>query len=944
MPRPFHELTLEQFETMVSDFPWRRRITEVHVHHTFRPNHTDFAARAPVQSIEAMFRFHTVERGFADIAQHVTIDPRGHIWTGRDWNRGPASATGFNGNEAAGPFMFEMIGNFDRGQDPWQADQQAAAIRVIAVIQRQFGLPPSAFRFHSEMSSKTCPGSSIRREDVLAAVTAAHKQLAGQRGARDAQSPERDNVERMLRLLNVNPRGVSTAPAENELPEGDMTLREAEVAAGAIRGSADSRAGEASPLTPEDLALLRRHVINMRMGALSSGGTFQTTEDDVKALFAEHLPKFLADRQRQTPGAPLKLVFFAHGGLNEEVESLRNARNRIAFYLANRCYPVFFIWETGVRETLVDIIRQLVGFGTGRAVGDVVTGLTDPVLEGAFRPAGFSMWVNMKRSAELGFLPKQGGTFLVEELARFWKQHSTEFEIHAIGHSAGSILLAYFLSALCAQPSNPPIDVRSLHFLAPAITVDLFNEKLADLAGNRVKSLVMYTMARDFELADAVGPYRKSLLYLVSRAFEDRSEMPILGLDESLRRDPDMTRFFGLLGGGQKRKAEVFFSVTEGGPRNSTIAKKHGDFDNDRLTMGSVMRRILDIKDDEPIVEFPETVARTVLDETRIIRPAAAPAAPAIVVAAAPAAPSASAGAAPSSGRRRAVCVGIDEYPGPNALAGCVNDANDWAAVLRGLQFETQVVTNQGATWDKLRVLLADLVSGARAGDTIVFQYAGHGTRVADLDGDEEGGRDSALCPIDFTEGHVLIDDDVRRIFETLPAGVNLTCFFDCCHSGTITRMVAPAGVRLVGDVRRRGLRATPEVEAAHAAFRQSMRSAAPAPRDVDGMKEVSFTACNDAQTAQEVDGHGQFTVRALAILREGLTGTMTNKEFHRRVTEAFGEMTVMQTPGIDCSNASTSRLLLGGPMSRESAAPAAGGDLGARLDAIERRLRAAGL
>ena len=127
MPRPFHELTLEQFEAIVADFPWRRRITEVHVHHTFRPNHADFAARAPVESIEAMFRFHTVERGFADIAQHVTIDPRGIIWTGRDWNRGPASATGFNGNANAGPFMFEMIGNFDRGQDPWQGAQQAAA-------------------------------------------------------------------------------------------------------------------------------------------------------------------------------------------------------------------------------------------------------------------------------------------------------------------------------------------------------------------------------------------------------------------------------------------------------------------------------------------------------------------------------------------------------------------------------------------------------------------------------------------------------------------------------------------------------------------------------------------------------------------------------------------------------------------------------------------------
>src|SRR5262245_60191143 len=145
MPKPFLELTLEQFESLVERFPWRRRIVEVHVHHTFRPNHADFAGRPPHQSIEGMFRFHTEEQHFSDIAQHITIDPRGTIWTGRDWNMAPASATGFNGNAAAGPFMFEMIGNFDNGQDQWKDPQRQVAIRVIAKLQDHFDLPSSAF-------------------------------------------------------------------------------------------------------------------------------------------------------------------------------------------------------------------------------------------------------------------------------------------------------------------------------------------------------------------------------------------------------------------------------------------------------------------------------------------------------------------------------------------------------------------------------------------------------------------------------------------------------------------------------------------------------------------------------------------------------------------------------------------------------------------------------
>ena len=86
MPRPFLELTLEQFADMLEQFPWRRRVTEVHVHHTFRPNHADFAARPPVQSIEGMFRFHTEERRLLrHRAAHHHRSAR-QIWTGRNWN------------------------------------------------------------------------------------------------------------------------------------------------------------------------------------------------------------------------------------------------------------------------------------------------------------------------------------------------------------------------------------------------------------------------------------------------------------------------------------------------------------------------------------------------------------------------------------------------------------------------------------------------------------------------------------------------------------------------------------------------------------------------------------------------------------------------------------------------------------------------------------------
>lgn len=895
MPRPFLELTVDQFSDLVQKFPWQRRITEVHLHHSWRPNHADFSARTAIQSMEAIYAHQTAQAGLSDLAQHVTIDPRGSIWTGRNWNDPPASANGFNGNSIAGPFMLQIIGNFDAGQDELRDQQLSTVIDVIAIVQKLWGLPPEAFRFHQEMGDKSCPGSSITKQSLLGAVNAAHPQWSVPKATVNGLGvPNGDATRNLLQLFNVTTASRAIAD-EGELPESDMTLHDVGVVTGRVApatGPGIAADGDQHDLTPDELLFLRRHVVNLRMGALSAGGLFHSPPEDVEAIFTEHLPKFMETHPK------LRLVFYAHGGLNEELEALKAARNRIPFYLENGCYPIFFVWETGPKETLIDILGDLIGVSTGRAVTDVITDMTDPALEAAFRHGGFTMWADMKLSAERAFLPRQGGTFFVEQLTKFWRDHSANMEMHAIGHSAGSIFHAHFLNLLCGQPANPPVEVKTLHFLAPAITVDLFADKLAPLIGGRIKSLTEFTMHKDFELADSVGPYRKSLLYLVSRSFEDSPETPILGLEESIRRDPDMIRFFGLL--GKKPKAELVFSVQENGPRQSSIARKHGDFDNDRFTMAGVMRRILDVADDVKIVEFPEFIARNVLETAKPVSLIQAPTST-VPALAAPA----------GKGRKIALCVGIDEYPNPYRLGGCVNDAKAWAAALKALRFDTKLMLNGDATWEGLCKALKDLVSDTRSGDVLVVQFAGHGTRVKDLDNDERSGRDSALCPVDFTSGGFLIDDDVREIFEKLPAGVNLTCFFDCCHSGTITRFLAPTPQKPAGDVRVRGFRAEPEMEEAHERFRENRASRANIPaRKSAAMREISFSACTDVQTAQEVDGHGQFTVRALKILAGGLNG-LTNASFLSKVQAAFGDDLGEQTPGLDCAKAAKNQILL---------------------------------
>ena len=97
---------------------------------------------------------------------------------------------------------------------------------------------------------------------------------------------------------------------------------------------------------------------------------------------------------------------------------------------------------------------------------------------------------------------------------------------------------------------------------------------------------------------------------------------------------------------------------------------------------------------------------------------------------------------------KRALCVGINDYPGTNSdLSGCVNDANDWAAALKTRKYDTVVLLDKKATRKGIVTALNELIQGAQAGDSLVFTFSGHGSWLPDDNGDEPDGRDEMLCP-----------------------------------------------------------------------------------------------------------------------------------------------------------------------------------------------------
>ena len=185
LPLVIRKYNIDEFAQTVDGFAWNTaRITEVHWHHTYLPNHALFRQRGAEQLVRDMYKFHTATRGWRHLGQHVTIDPEGFVWQGRPWNLQPASAVGHNGaDNGPHPFMFEMIGDFRTGQDSLTGAQLDAALLVTAIVQRKFGLGPEKLRFHKEMQPTDCPGD-LDKAEIIAGVTRMHQLLAqGRPGA-----------------------------------------------------------------------------------------------------------------------------------------------------------------------------------------------------------------------------------------------------------------------------------------------------------------------------------------------------------------------------------------------------------------------------------------------------------------------------------------------------------------------------------------------------------------------------------------------------------------------------------------------------------------------------------------------------------------------------------------------------------------------------------------
>jgi hypothetical protein len=238
---------------------------------------------------------------------------------------------------------------------------------------------------------------------------------------------------------------------------------------------------------------------------------------------------------------------------------------------------------------------------------------------------------------------------------------------------------------------------------------------------------------------------------------------------------------------------------------------------------------------------------------------------------------------------RYALCIGINDYPGNgNDLAGCVNDAHDWAAALERRGFKVKTLLNRAATGRRMRDEIAALLGRARAKDLVVVQYSGHGSFVPDRDGDERDAVDECLCPWDVASQGPIVDDELAAIYGDRPRGVRLLMVSDSCHSGTVARFapIRTPPTLASGRAPRRTVRFLPPLSflsgrAAAGMKRRRRASAVPAAfaRAAGRFSGLLLAGCQDSEYSYDAyfrgRPNGAFTFVALnALKRLPLTAT----------------------------------------------------------------------
>jgi len=336
---------------------------------------------------------------------------------------------------------------------------------------------------------------------------------------------------------------------------------------------------------------LRPHIISVgNNGLLRTEGTYGTSADDVKEIF-HHIGQQVKERQH--------LLLYAHGGLVAEDSAIQKVADLRAPLLDAGVYPISIIWKTDFWTTLKNILSDSIAKrrpeGFLDSSKDFMLDRLDDALEPLARAiGGKSQWDEMKENAIAASQPGGGLALVADLLAGLTKQFPS-LRVHLVGHSAGSILFGGLVERLAGLKPEP-VNVETCTLWAPACTMDVYrNQYLPSIKSGSLRNFTLFTLTDKAERDDTCANiYHKSLLYLVSNAFEaglgkapflrEREGEPILGMAKFVSRLPAAQRSWDWVLSPNANAAESL---------DASASKSHGSFDDDAPTLASTLGRIV---------------------------------------------------------------------------------------------------------------------------------------------------------------------------------------------------------------------------------------------------------------------------------------------------------------------------------------------------------------
>lgn len=329
-----------------------------------------------------------------------------------------------------------------------------------------------------------------------------------------------------------------------------------------------------------------KHAISIgNQGRLLKLDGLAGTPEEVEEIFLDTIPRETRTWDKK------RIVLYAHGGLVPVQNAIKDIRPDIKKFLDKECFLVAFIWRTGPFETIANIIKDALGQKFQRPGDnfqeDEPEWLQEEIEGLCGSPPIREMWLEMKENAELASSVDGSMAIVLGAIKKMLVDHP-DIEIHLIGHSAGGILHAHIIDyANKNMQKQDNIKFETCSLWAPACTINQFNETYVPMfEKGSINRLSLFTLTDHAEQSDTAWLYPKSLLYLVSNAFEGGHgrSIPLIGMSKFVQTDKTSAAIF------KSSRATWIETSDETIPRCSS----HGDFSSNTEVLEKTISLIVE--------------------------------------------------------------------------------------------------------------------------------------------------------------------------------------------------------------------------------------------------------------------------------------------------------------------------------------------------------------